>query len=48
MFFASKFQVEKIDSDLNYAVLKLSNKFSESFENGLPSEVYIIFENGYL
>ncbi|CAB4022199.1 spindle and kinetochore-associated 2-like isoform X1 [Paramuricea clavata] len=31
--------VEKIDSDLDYAVLKLSNEFSEKFEDGLPSEI---------
>ena len=38
--FTCDFQVEKIDSDLDYAVLKLSNEFSEKFEDGLPSEVY--------
>lgn len=37
--FSCDFQVKKVDSDLNYAVLKLSNEFGESFEDGLPSEV---------
>ena len=31
--------MEKVESDLNYAVLKLSNEFSKGFEDGLPSEV---------